>query len=889
LKKKTPTKTKHQKIEGPLIDLLFALNKAADALQRSFHTEEMVFDAVREQIVSLGLRGGLSSLDGEGNHLVIRVIAYPAPVMKILKNFEKLTGFKAEGFSIPIEEVDIYKQIIETGESVYVSDSSAVVEQLIPKPARELSKGIVKALGNTSVIYSPLTSKNQVNGVLYIVGRELTAKDIPIVEALSNHVAIALDNARLVTALRESEEKFKNAFDYAAIGRAIAIPEGQFLEVNSALCKMTGYTEEEFLSLTWQILTHPDYLEASYEQMTLLLEGKIPSFQLELKIKHKQRGYFWGYLNVVLVRDTKDKPLYMVGDIVDITERKQTEEKLFRLKELNEGIVQNVTEVIAMTDIEGNLTLLNPAVENLLKFSPHELIGKHWTTFVPSDQQPVVNAADERRARGHKDRYELELLTKDGERKTVVVSASPRFAGDRFVGTLAIFTDITLRKRTEEKLLYDAFHDALTGLPNRALFTDRLGRSMERVKRRQDQIYAVLFLDIDRFKIVNDSLGHIIGDQLLIAIAQRLEGIIRTVDSVARFAGDEFVILLESIGDIQDAIFVADRILEDLRLPFQLDQHEVFTSVSIGIVHSDIHYSQPGDILRDADIAMYRAKDLGRDRFEVFDLSMRDDAIARMRLEGELRQAIEREEFEVYYQPILNLEENRVISFEALLRWHHPERGLILPAEFLQVAEETGLIIPIGEWVLSKACRQMREWQIRYPISPPLTISVNLSSKQFTHPDLIMQIERNLEGTGLEANSLRLEITEGVIMENTVFSTDILKKLRALGVEVQMDDFGTGYSSLGVLHQFPLDTLKVDRTFISQMDTGEEKIAFVRTIVNLAHDLGMDVIAEGVETAEQADLLKALRCKYAQGNYFSKSVDNEAAERLMRETDTKKT
>ena len=442
-------------------------------------------------------------------------------------------------------------------------------------------------------------------------------------------------------------------------------------------------------------------------------------------------------------------------------------------------------------------------------------------------------------------------------------------------------TDITERKRTEEKLLHDAFHDALTLLPNRVLFMNQLGHLIGRAKRCEDYLFAVLFLDLDRFKLVNDSLGHMIGDQLLIAIARRLETCVRLGDTVARLGGDEFTILLENIQDIEEAKQVADRIQKELSLPFNLSGHEVFTAVSIGIALSKIGYDRPEDLLRDADTTMYRAKALGKGRFEVFDRTMHTEALALLQLETDLRRGLDRREFQLHYQPIIALASGKISGFEALVRWQHPLRGLISPAEFIPVAEETGLIIPIGWWILGEACRQMRLWQEQFPGTESLTISVNFSGKQFLQPNMVEQIYQVLEETGLDASKLGLEITESALMENFELATNMLKQLRSQGVKLFLDDFGTGYSSLSYLHRFPFNVLKIDRSFVSRMGLDAKNLEIVYTIVTLAHSLGMDVTAEGVETAAQLAQLSAIKCKHGQGYLFSMPMEAEAAGALI--------
>jgi len=435
-------------------------------------------------------------------------------------------------------------------------------------------------------------------------------------------------------------------------------------------------------------------------------------------------------------------------------------------------------------------------------------------------------------------------------------------------------------EETKEHFRHAAFHDSLTGLPNRAMFTELLKAEIESSKRRGEHMFAVLFLDLDRFKNINDSLGHTHGDLLLVAFAERLERTLRPIDTLARFGGDEFAILLSGMSDATDAVRVAQRIQDELSQPFVLDKNSAFATASIGIALSSSGYDRPDDILRDADIAMYRAKENGKARYEVFDHGMHARAVSRLQLESDLRQAIERNEFCVYYQPIVSLETGRLAGFEALVRWNHPRRGLVSPADFIPVAEETGLIVPIGEWVLNEACARVRQWQIDSPSHRSLSLSVNLSARQVAQPDLLNRIKEALENSKLNSHCLKLEITESVVMENAEAAAQMFKQLRSLGVQLSIDDFGTGYSSLSYLHRFPLNYLKIDRSFVSRLTTDNDN-AIVRTISTLARNLGMEVIAEGIETEEQFQQLKMLGCEYGQGYLFSRPVANEGVDHLL--------
>jgi diguanylate cyclase (GGDEF)-like protein len=433
--------------------------------------------------------------------------------------------------------------------------------------------------------------------------------------------------------------------------------------------------------------------------------------------------------------------------------------------------------------------------------------------------------------------------------------------------------------------------DPLTSLPNRLLFLDRLGRLMRHSKRHPERTFAVLFLDLDGFKMVNDSLGHVVGDQLLLAVAKRLESCLRDTDTVARLGeqtftlarmgGDEFTVLLDEIKEPGGANQAAERILKELSAPFVINGKEIFTSASIGIALSSPSYQQPEEIMRDADTAMYHAKSLGKSRYEVFDAHMRATVTARLELETDLRRALERGEFRNFYQPIVVLATGEVVGFEALMRWQHPTRGLLGPEKFIPVAEETGLIRDLGWWSLGEACQRLKEWRSQVGPDRELIMSVNLSIKQFMQPNLVQNIGTLLSDLGLPSNVLKLEITESTVMEDPSAAVLMLQKMKEMGIRLAIDDFGTGYSSLSYLHRFPLDTLKIDRSFISGELKGLNGIEIARTVMPLAKNLHLDVVAEGVETAEQVQELRKLECKYAQGYYFSAPLSADDAGSLL--------
>lgn len=444
--------------------------------------------------------------------------------------------------------------------------------------------------------------------------------------------------------------------------------------------------------------------------------------------------------------------------------------------------------------------------------------------------------------------------------------------------------EIMERKLAQDRLEYRAFYDPLTDLPNRALFINRLDELFKHKKRYPDFRFAVLFMDIDRFKVINDSLGHLIGDQLLIMVGHRLKACLRPVDTLARFGGDEFAVMLKGIKELDDVHIVADRIKSVMRKPFSIYGQDVFATLSIGVAHCEMtYYDRPVEIIRDADTAMYKAKENGGGGHMVFDSDMHAQAVMALKVETDLRNAIAREEFRVYYQPVVKVAGGSLAGFEALLRWEHPERGLLLPEEFLLVAEDTGLIVPIGRWVLREACTQMRRWQEQYPAFRDLTVSVNLSGREFVQPGFVDEIGTVLKETGLDPKSLRLEITERMIVTDPEYASLAMKRLKELGIWLDIDDFGTGHSALSNLRDFPVDSLKIDRSFISTLAADKQNIAIVKTIVALANTLELTVVAEGVETEEQQSLTRGMKCGYAQGFFYHRPLDAASAEVLLKE------
>ncbi len=571
----------------------------------------------------------------------------------------------------------------------------------------------------------------------------------------------------------------------------------------------------------------------------------------------------------------------------EIAERRRVEAALRESEARYALAAQGANEGIWDWDLTKNLVYYSPRWKSILGFQDKEIGNSpaEWFDRVHPEDIERLKIDIANHVRGLTAHFENEhrMLHKDGSYRWVLSRGLAVRNGEgratRMAGSQG---DITDRKIAEQRLLHDALHDILTDLPNRALFMDRLTYAVERAKRRENYLFAVLYLDLDRFKDVNDSLGHQVGDKLLIATGRILELSLRPTDTVARLGGDEFVILLEDINDVGDATRIAERIQKRLSQPMRLNGHTVSITTSIGIVLSVTGYQRAEDILRDADIAMYRAKANGKARYEIFDPAMRDRIMERLALETQLRRALDQQELRVFYQPIVALETGKMNGIEALVRWQHPERGLLLPGDFLPLAEETGLIVRLDRWVLAEACRQLREWDLLLDLDPSLAVSVNVSSKHLAEPDLARVVERILLETGLEASRLKLEITERSLVENPDRIDDTFQALHELGVQIQIDDFGNGYSSLSYLPRFHLDALKIAQAFVSMVEKDVHLLKIIQSIVMLTHGLGIGVIAEGVETIEQLTRLRELGCEYGQGNLVSQPLSGQAMSELIR-------
>ena len=685
--------------------------------------------------------------------------------------------------------------------------------------------------------------------------------------------------------VRQREELFRLLAENSTDCLATYHPDGTLLYVSPVVERIFGYTADELSGRKNFELAHPEDASILMGALQRAI-GEPQTYQkVEVRLLHKKGHWVWTEITGhAFVNSRGNAEIHTVSR--DITQQRANEEALRQAEEKYRSIFENAVQGIFQTTPAGNYLDANSSLARIYGFDSVEELRATFSDIAgqlyiePTRRAEFVAVMEEQ---SEVSNFESQIRRKNGE--LIWISENARAVRDEsgaityYEGTVE---DITATRDNKQRLLHDALHDQLTGLSNRALFMDRLEQSFARLIRHPDHLFAVLFLDFDRFKNINDSLGHLAGDELLKSIARRLQECLRPGDTVSRFGGDEFALLLEDVRDLSDATLVAERVQNAMRKPFQLGAQEVFSSASIGIALGHGNYTKAEDLLRDADMAMYRAKARGKARHEVFDAEMHTRAVALLQLETDLRWAIERHEFRLYYQPIVKVHDQSTVGFEALIRWQHPERGLVLPAEFIPIAEETGWIIPIGRWVLEEACAQLAKWQAEFDFPEPLSMSVNLSGKQFSQTDLIEVVETVIRASGIASNTLKLEITESAIMEDAQIVTQRLLELRKLGVRLGLDDFGTGYSSLSYLHRFPLDTLKIDRSFVARLLEDGENREIVRTIVTLGKNLGMDVVAEGVEEFQQVEDLRGLDCQHAQGYLFARPLPADEAIQALR-------
>lgn len=780
-------------------------------------------------------------------------------------------------------------KVWESGQPLWFCDVTQDVEFL----RRELAAQAVFKVG----FGLPILTEGRVVAILVFFNRATGSEDkrlTNLIAAAAEQLGSVLHRRQVEASLRASERRLASLIN-ATEGMfftAANDPGWTMTYISEGCEQLTGYKSEELSGdrvLSFDSIVCPEDRQRVMEAIARGVDEK-RSYKSEYRLRTKGGEEKWVWEKGHGLYGENGEVLGVEGFITDITERKQSEEALRQAERKYRNIFENALEGIFQTTPDGKYLSANPALARIYGYdSVEELMVSlediEHQLYVDSQQR----AEFMRLMQQDCEVMEFESQVYRRDRSTIWISENARAVRDERGKLLyyeGMVEDITERKQAKEQLRERAYYDPLTKLANRGLFESRLQGALLRAQTEADYQFAVLFLDLDRFKVINDSLGHLVGDQLLIAIARRLECCLREADIVARLGGDEFIILLDAIEEFEVAMQVAQRIIKELTAPFSLSSHKVLTSTSIGITFShdfrtaSMSYDNPEALLRDADTALYRAKALGRGRYEVFNEKMRQNVSSLLQLEMDLRQALVRNELEIYYQPIVALKTGKLRGFEALLRWHHPERGLICPGEFVSLAEETGLIVPIGSWILREACHQLRRWQMQQRDSTgetSLMIHINLSSKQFLQPNLIEQIDQVFSETGLEGASLRLEITESLWLKNTESVKIKLAQLKERGIQCCIEDFGIGYSRLNYLYKFPVKALKIDRSFIKEIDRDEEKAEIARTIVVLAHHLEMETIAEGIETQQQLEKMRDFGCELAQGYLFSGAVDVQSA------------
>ncbi len=702
--------------------------------------------------------------------------------------------------------------------------------------------------------------------------------DDPDVGAILVNLRDVTEVVEAQEALATSEERFRALAQHSSDSVFIMTADGQITYASPAVEHVFGYAPHTMLGRRPTDFAHPSAVRGGTDAWRKVLES--PGGSEDIVSRVRRADGEWRWVEIMLTNLLHNPAVGgIVVNIWDVSERISEEQRNARLTD----IIQATTDLVAITDRHGRLIYVNAACRRFFGIDDDNLDGFLFAPFTPAwarqryvdEVIPALKAHDIWSG-------EAAFLREGVEVPVSMVFMAHRDEQGHLEYVSSVGRDISERKEFEATLEHQATHDPLTGLPNRALLLDRLEVSLSRAERFKTAV-AVLFLDLDHFKVVNDSLGHAMGDRLLIAAADRFKEALRQGgDTVARFGGDEFVILCEDLTTQGDALRIAERVNELLAEPFHLDEHEVYVAASTGIAYSE-GQTDATDLLRDADAAMYQAKERGRDRYEVFDRKMRAEAVDRLSIESSLRRAIAHRELRIHYQPKIDLVTGTIIGTEALVRWEHPDRGLLLPGEFIRVAEETGLIVPIGRWVLEQAIRQSQRWQAELPGLEPLYICVNLSRRQLGHPDLVDEVAAVLDDTGVDPGLVDLEITESVLMDDVDLAHRALSRLHALGVKLVVDDFGTGYSSLSYLQRFPVDLLKIDRSFVAGLGTNKGDTAIVTAVLSLAHALEMQVIAEGVETAGQLAELRRLGCDMAQGFYLARPQPQHAVATLLAE------
>jgi len=758
---------------------------------------------------------------------------------------------------LPFASFPWFIQQLESGQPV----SFTTLDDLPPQAINE--RRLFGRQGIRGGIFVPMLLKKRFIGSVGCSALERepqwTDETLALLRITGEILVSALERRRTYVALSESERRHRLLFERNLAGVYRNTVDGRILECNEAMAQMLGYdSREEFLQLNAR-----DVYFSSEEREEFIArvrrEGGIRG--TEVCLRRKNGAPVWVLESVHMLGEVIE------GTIVDITDRKLAETALRDSEARYRLMAENSTDLIARTTPDGIFLYASDALRSLLGFEPAEIVGTSIRTYVHPEDRPVLRTIVPD-TKGHT--FSYRARRKDGTFVWFESTSRAIPGADGNVSEIiSVSRDISERRRAEEQIEYQAYHDALTGLPNRLLFRDRLTIALAHAKRQQSPL-VVMFLDLDRFKFVNDTLGHSLGDDMLRVIAERIRSVLREGDTIARMGGDEFTVLLSDLNQADDAAKIARKLLEAVAVPVRVEGHELYVTTSIGIA---LH---PGDgdtaelLLKNADSAMYRAKELGRNGYQLCTPAMNVRAAERLSIENALRRAIERQELVLHYQPLVDLETRRVAGMEALLRWNRPGHGIVPPLTFIGIAEETRMIVPIGEWVLREACRQARQWK-------SLRIAVNLSPRQFQQADLCEVVARALEESGLDPHALELEVTESTAMLNTARTIATLTELRELGVRIAIDDFGTGHSALSYLRRFPIDRVKIDREFVQEIDKSRSNRAIISAIVSMAHGLDLSVTAEGVETEAQVDFLREQKCEEVQGFLFGHPLPASSA------------
>jgi diguanylate cyclase (GGDEF)-like protein/PAS domain S-box-containing protein len=670
----------------------------------------------------------------------------------------------------------------------------------------------------------------------------------------------------------EREERFRSLAESAPIGIFLADLSGNLVYANAMMSQLAGAASSEFEGVLWRDSVHPDDMDQLVTLGEVFRDGNT-AFDVQFRVVQPGGDIRWVHSHATKLIDTEGRAIGVVGTSIDVTEQRKSDARQQESEELTRAILENAAEGIVTIDETGTIMAFNAAAERIFGWDSEQAIGESFGILLPDPHREIyLGYLSTFRETGSTvlaggPAQEVPALRHDGSTLPVELAVTEVPWGGR-TAFCALVRDISERREFERELEHQATHDPLTSLPNRALLAAQLESSLARAYRSEKSV-AVLFISLDRMKMVTDSLGHRAGDELRVAAAHRLQGLVRPTDTVTRFGEDEFVILAEDLEDLNDGVDLAQRIIEAMDVPFDLTVDEAFITVNIGISFALDGLGTAESLISDADVAMFRAREKGGSHFEIFDSEMRAWVNSRRKTENALRHGLERQEFQLHYQPIICLESGAIKGFEALIRWDRPHLGLVPPGDFIPVAEESGLIVPLGEWILDDACRQMAAWQ-RERSDQSLTVSVNLSGRQLAQRDIADKVAGALDRGGADPSGLVIEITETVLLDDVESAVRTLDALRDIGVKLSIDDFGTGYSSLTYLRRFPIDIVKIDRSFVNQLGTDSRDASIVEMVITLARGLELDCVAEGVETREQLEALSDLDCAFAQGFFFAR-------------------